>query len=346
MRTIKKLLSMTAIGLLAVSCSQSDDLSSNKSESANVPITFVTKVPGTRINVKTSSNFVNGDSVGIYSHTKTSDLANDFALTGGLFSNTKMTYNGTSWSYGDLKYWSKNTNEKLSLLAYFPYVGSAQTENVMAAPIMDASSIKFNVKIPTNLAKQKDFMWAKLTNVVTANQTTAQNLSFVHAYAQMAFKLKLAATYSGVTIKLKKLELLNLNNEGILSIDKNLSAATWSFNGTFPNYPEANFTLFDGSQTLTTSYVELGGGTNVMDYRTFVIPRTGFDDNLELQLTYDVEYADGTPTQNVVLKKSFIKSIEAGNTYIYQINVAINNISFNPPAVINMPDNNVMPEDF
>jgi len=346
MKTIKKLLSVSAIGLFAVSCSQSDELSSNKSESTNVPITFVTKVPGTRINVKSTSNFVNGDSVGIYSYSKIGDLANDFSLTGGLFSNTKMTYNGTSWSYGNLKYWSKNANEKLSLLAYFPYVKTAQTENILAAPTMDASSIKFSVKLPTTLANQKDFMWAKITNVVTANQTTAQNLSFFHAYAQMAFKLKLAATYTGVTIKLKKLELLNLNNEGTFSIDKNLSVGVWSFNGTQPNFPEANFTLFDGSQTLTTSYVELGGGTNVMDYRTFVIPRIGFDDNLELQLTYTVEYADGTPTQNVVIKKSFIKSMEAGNTYVNQINVAINNISFNPPSVQPMPENNVMPEDF
>lgn len=355
MKTIKKLLSLTTIGLLAVSCSQSDDLASNEVQNENVPITFTSKVAGTRLNVKTSSSFVTGDSVGIYSFTKTGDLANDFSLTGGLFNNTKMTYNATTstWGYGNLKYWSKGNGEKLSLLAYFPYVPSVQTENLLNIPSIGTNSkINFSVKLPTNLNDQKDFMWAKLSNVVTASQTTAQNLTFIHAYAQIGFKLKLASTYTGVTIKLKKLELLNMNNEATFSIDKNLQTSIWTFVGGMPLNPpvdinpEANFTLFNGTQNLTTSYVDLGGGTNPTDYRTFVIPNTGLDSDQELQITYEVEYADGTPTQTVVAKKSFSKTTEAGNTYLYQINIAVNSITFGAVTVISMPTNNVMPEDF
>lgn len=347
MKNFSKLLSIAAIGVFAVSCSQSEDLTSIEASNEATPITFVTKVPGTRLNVKTTSGFVQGDSVGLFSHSKSENLNNDFSLSGGLFNNTKMTYDATAskWSYGDPKYWSKKTNEKLSVLAYFPYVGSAQTANVLSAPTLVNDNITFTVKLPTDLTLQKDLMWAKIKDVTTATQTAAQNLAFSHAYGQIGFKFKLAGTYAGVTIKLKKVEILKLNNEGKFTIDRNLAATQWEFSGTYPNNPEADFTLFDGTQTLTTSYVALGGGTNVSDYRTFVIPRTGFDDNVELRLSYDIEYSDGvTPTQSVVVTNTFVKSIAAGNLYTYQIGISLSGITFNAPSVTDMTNTDAMPE--
>ena len=118
--------------------------------------------------------------------------------------NTKVTHNGSAWTYEPVQYWPNETGEnavsegvdRLSFFAYAPYVDVTPSTGVVTGD--DASGIvglsrnaavgdpwvKYYVSLDP--AKQVDFSWAvPQINMVKPNVTDVVNMQFNHALAAL-----------------------------------------------------------------------------------------------------------------------------------------------------------------
>ena len=118
--------------------------------------------------------------------------------------NTKVTHNGSAWTYEPVQYWPNETGgnavsegvDRLSFFAYAPYVDVTPSTGVVTGD--DASGIvglsrnaavgdpwvKYYVSLDP--AKQVDFSWAvPQINMVKPNVTDVVNMQFNHALAAL-----------------------------------------------------------------------------------------------------------------------------------------------------------------
>ena len=121
----------------------------------------------------------------------TGDEEYNSATTPNFMYNQKVNWNTTVWEYSPVKYWPNNTADKITFMAYSPYLdNSASTSNVTSVSTNGVTGnpyIQFSVvEDPSN---HKDLVYAKVENKSKIN-TYAEDItfSFNHALSRIGFK--------------------------------------------------------------------------------------------------------------------------------------------------------------
>lgn len=250
-------------------------------DSPKVGISFSSRFPSSRssiIDTGAKLATAGGFNVWAYSHTGTWSSA---VTRVSMLENVPVTSdnNGTSWEYGAPVYWPDS--DQVSFFAY----GPAGKATAIADPADGVPAINFVVD--NAAALQADLLIAtNIPNQLGSNygDYAPVNLTFNHALSQVKFSALLSEDFKNSngevteTVKITKVELKNVSNDGEISLQ---AGASWQVS----NESSANYTLVAGTDleniTLTTSVQRLSTEAGTM----FLMPQAVESGNIELAVT-------------------------------------------------------------
>ena len=261
-------------------------------------------------------------------------------------SDVSVTYNGggnvvANYSYDPLRYWpSDGANHLLSFFAYYPAENGAITGKTVAGAL---NEYKYNFTVPSDAANQVDFM---ISDVVKDQKYSINNgvvpLVFHHMLTQVRFRVTLDKEYANTVIKIKGLQLTNINSTGTLSVvaaaDGTVKTnSIWSAQST-----PVSFTVPVTETALTyaspASYYEPSSpaATLLMLPQTIAVDdasTTSVDEAAKLVITYTYQTTPGMTTaiedtKTVNLSKTELLSWEKNNNILYSITLGLNAIRF------------------
>ena len=206
-----------------------------------------------------------------------------------------MEKNGDSWTYSPIKYWPNNDSDRISFVAYAPYVDEGAGSNPSFSGNKVAGHPILTYTLPLTETGKQDFLVGNCLNKKSSDGVVA--LTMKHALTQVKFKIKNSetATFDAV---LTGLEIL-MPATGALSFKT--SPVSGDFNGVFTwgSY---------GAQTTLTADVTLGNGTTVpldgtaKEVASFYLFPLGDPSSLATpQLTYTISKKSPNPEEPVTL---------------------------------------------
>lgn len=159
MNKLLNVLQLCSLLLLAGGCRQDNFDGMRDAESSSDAIGFdIGFAPGTRVTTDADfeSRWERGDAVGVF--------AFDAATAAAVFTNEKLTYDGTAWkSDGDLRWKGRS----LKFYAYYPYDAGAT----------DAGAIPFEVHSDQSSAAGKGYSLSDLMTAATGEQAAGSTVS-------------------------------------------------------------------------------------------------------------------------------------------------------------------------
>jgi hypothetical protein len=309
---MKKLFFMTAVvGLALTSCSQ-EELSAPVAE--NNEITFAAPLVGknTRAVTEVGTQYDVNATFGVWAKynttTPTSWTAGDFYIgtagDHGVQAEYKAAVNG--WGFATPYYWPKNGN--LSFIAYSPY-----TAAVSATASVTGQGIQFT-DYTVGDAADVDLLFSEVArnktkaDVNTVAPWSGIDIAFKHALSSVRFAVKTKETYTGTTIKVKNINVLNAYsvadfNQGLANTDDAVTgpASTnpcWSEYATERSYTAFNSATPDKQITVgaTALYVHNGTASATANTTDLIL----LPQNLEAgnQVKVQVEYTITSPNGN------------------------------------------------
>lgn len=195
--SMKHLLPAFALGLLLAACGAEDGVP-GVPQAGDCPIGFSTTVEET-VTRSNDSNTGNLLSMGIFAYYTggndwtTSDLPN-------FMYNQPVTRTGSTapWTYSPLKYWPNNPADKLSFMAYAPYVKEAANSNPTFSGVTAGGypSLDYTVLAAEN--EQTDLLVAvPLMNRSYATDNGKVSFTMEHALTRVAVFVKSSDNVSG-----------------------------------------------------------------------------------------------------------------------------------------------------
>lgn len=230
--------------LVLTSCSNDTEGISETANSANLvsfrAISDKTETKATPTDVGNFSNFTVNASATNVPNPATFNFMSALPVTRGV---------GTSgvWSYAPAKYWP--TSGSVNFFAYSP----AGSRNITAlTPSGATSTIEYTVPLTYSVNKptQEDFIVA--TNSASSGSVT---LAFGHALSMVSFQATNAM--SAMTVVVKGISLVNLDNTGTLTLDATGASYAWSNNTTFDQKYEASLPVAGVSLAPNTTSPQL-----------------------------------------------------------------------------------------
>ena len=309
--------------LTLVSCS-SDDLNSlSDNSSKNEAISFdgylgrsAVAVNGSRGSVldKPALQSAGFGVFGNYSSTE------DETFGFNLFKNQKVTgttSNGsTTWTYGDVKYWPSTGH--IDFWAYAPHDTKYDEDNALKGS-------KINFIVESNVAEQKDLLWANAKNKTIKNIAADGNkvkFHFTHALSRLGFTVKLNGKPStDATITLKSIKLAGSATESTpgafyTSGDIDLATGLWD-QATLNN--KQNLNWFSGSEKVTSASKS---NTDLNTDYLFVIPQEFSAANgLYVIVEYDIKYNGITETMPNTVHKQLTQKFAQGKAYMINLTI-------------------------
>ncbi|MEG0725212.1 MAG: fimbrillin family protein, partial [Mucinivorans sp.] len=188
------LIGFAACTLVLASCSSKnkiDDLGGGKTDDA---ISFSTSVKGSRgTAIENNGNIATaGGNFGVTAFFSTGDTP---PYMGTAVAGAEIVF-GTSWGYkvaADARYWPDAT----TILDFYGYTPFTDANRKADLTFTRAGGMVFtNYEVPTDVAAQKDFMWAYTSTVKAANVAMAFN----HALVRVNFKAKMVTPNMKVDI--------------------------------------------------------------------------------------------------------------------------------------------------
>ena len=285
------LLAGTAI-LLLNSCQEKLELNSiERCYDSSDEIQFQNYVTGMTRASRNSSNFINGDSIGVYGYQKSNEGSS--VEVSKIFNNQKVTYNKTAntWEYSPVKYWEKSST--YDFYAIFPYsktsgINYTFTDNKFAINDFSVEDDKDN---------QVDIMIAKRKIDQPSYQVV--NFEFNHVLSNVSFLFKTADDFSPIGIS--QVEVLSFKVTNLYS------TGTFTQNGWVGN-------AYDGEWTGQTTKYDLQGmdvdnfaftpaqpvapatttqQTAVNLYTDLLLLPQEFADDAQIEIKYKITYDDG-----------------------------------------------------
>lgn len=232
------------------------------------------------------------------------------------FPETTFAKNATGvWSGQPARYWP--TTGKMDFAAYSPADAGTAKEPTYA----EGNISKISVVCPDNNA-QNDILYGDLLDNVTCPQTAPVAMKFHHALAQIVLKFKQgqAAAADTYQITVKKVVL----NDVVLGGTLNITPAATSTISWEPKNTAIALQVNTADLTLTDDYAAntLQGVLLVPDVQT------------KVTIIYDITIDGNTNevAQDVDLKDTAIDEGNwlAGRKYIYNLNINLKEIEFNP----------------
>lgn len=288
--------------------------------------------------------------------------------------NQKVNWNNTNWEYSPVKYWPNNTSDKITFMAYSPYldnsVSTSKVTSVSANNVSNNPYIQFTVvDDPTN---HKDLIYAKVDNKSKTN-TYAEDITFNfnHALSRIGFKCigmydeinedingnyddyTHTSTDANTSVTVQKIVLKGkFNTTGQLD----LYSGDWTKIGSNEN-TEVTYTISndpndddntDDSElnNISTSSSELSGQLNKDTEFIMIVPSysTEEDDNIKditIQVIYTITTTDGAidggsvSVKNDVTSAPFEFNFAPGKAYTFNLHFGLQSVKFSATQTIN-----------
>ena len=209
--------------------------------------------------------------------------------------------------------------------------------------------------------QQYDFMFSKRTfNQQGTNYTHTDDpyegvdIVFQHALSAIRFKVKAAGTYTGTTININSIKVLNAYSKA--DFDENLTdGSTYTKTAIWKNFASRNtvgYEVVKTNQDLTTTAVEITDHNDLLMIPQAMLDNTDIKNSIKIEVKYTITNAGGA-----VIDQSYIINLadtdangtadylqgkegnetaadivewEMGKRYTYYITVGLNKIYFNP----------------
>ena len=180
-----------------------------------------------------SSTFANGDDFNVYGF-KTISAANTTVFDGDV-----VSYDGTDWTYTNLRFWDPNA-------ASYTFYAASPAGKIASA---NAQTGAFTSSSITFAGNDNDVLVADKKVVANADFNNPVNLSFNHIASLVDFKVKKHAEIAAATVAVTSFQISNIDNTGTFSV-----ADTYATS----NHPDVTWT-----PTARGSYSNTSGVTSV-----------------------------------------------------------------------------------
>lgn len=274
--------------------------------------------------------------------------------------NVTVSYDGnlSGWAPATSYYWPKNGS--LTFIAYSPATLKA-TEDITVG----ATGIQIkDYNVDTDAAKQVDLLFSERAynkesvddNIsgsgetgeypsVTDDRYAGVHLSFKHALSSILFTARTKGTYTGTTITLKEISLLNIKSSGYFSQklkDANgettaANAEVWSGQNEPEDYVISGLNqVLDANayypSTNGTGSPTVADGLRKSDFILLPQKFEAYDPIPTIQVKYTIESPDSDPIDQVqdVSLRTLTEEWKWGYRYIYNIIIALDKIYFEP----------------
>ena len=356
---MKKLFFMSAVvGLTLTSCSQ-EELNAPLAEN-NSEITFATPVVGknARAVTEVGTNYGKDYTFGVWAKYNTEAstswtagqfyIGTDAAADHGVQAAYKDAVNG--WAFATPYYWPKNGN--LSFIAYSPF-----TAAVSATATVTGEGIQFT-NYTVGDAADVDLLFSEVSrnktkaDINTVAPYSGIDVQFKHALSSVRFAVKTKEAYTGTTIKVQNIEILNAYSEGDFNqgLADNATAVTATDNKCWTGHAEErDYTAFTGDITVAyaAKYVH-NGSTNASENKTdlILLPQELVHTATTKTVTVKVNYTIQSPSGNVLNQVTTLPLADywlRGNRYTYTVVFGLDEIYLDP-TVDTWADVNSAPE--
>lgn len=191
---IKRLWPIGMSLLLATACTTDGE---EGAESPSVPLVFSTTVDAqTRGGALTTDNL---SSAGVFAYFTNGAFDASTAKPNFMY-NQKLEKSGGAWTYSPLKYWPNNENDRITFVAYAPYVDEATPggSNLSFTGLAAAGYPVLTYTVPAKEADQTDLLAAaplkdRYYSAVTGSSI---KLDMQHALTKVTFKVKSGDKYA------------------------------------------------------------------------------------------------------------------------------------------------------
>ena len=286
---MKKSYLMIAAAALFAACASNDTYKENVSE--DVPITFqqsgienLTKAALTLDWFKTSGNAfgVNGYKSGTQ-----------------IFTNEKVTSNGTDWTHPTIRFWDKAAEDAYNFYAYAPYSESAPTFNNTSGYTFTSTKIITDI---TAEGADKAVAWKTNTDYAECCATHPNHVELVfnHVLSKLGFAIKTTQDVidAEATITVKKIEL-DFPTAATSQWAQTAAGAAAGVT-TFTTYAEKDGSTYETEvysnstgTPLTASAAAIGN-----TYIVYPVNATNSEHVFGVKVTYDIRYKDGVSETN------------------------------------------------
>ena len=141
--------------------------------------------------VENGKNMPNGGSFGVYAYYRLNSGSTASSYSAELANNTKVTNNGTAFTYSPTAKWPGQAGEQLAFFGYYPWQDQSTTpaagDPVIAATPIAANAISLSYTTPADPAKHVDLMYAYTP---FTGGFAPVDMEFHHALTRVNFKGK------------------------------------------------------------------------------------------------------------------------------------------------------------
>ena len=315
------ILALTA-ALAAVGCSKSFEV--EPASGTAVGFSTWTNVL-TKARTAGSSTFVNDD-FNVYGF-KTINAANTTVFNGDA-----VSYDGTDWTYDNLRFWDPNASS-------YTFYAASPADKIASA---DAQTGEFTSNSIAFAGNDNDVLVADKKVVAKADYNNPVNLSFNHIASLVDFKVKKHAEIAAATVAVTSFQLNNIDNVGTFSVNDAYTSShpvvTWS--------PTARGAYSNTSGVTSVATLPDNVGTDGSDFlinNLIAMPQTFRTDaniqtvTIEYSITSGGDTVTNTATFNLKTfdnvddkdnEDTLIGGWEGGKHYTFYITINANAIVF------------------
>lgn len=290
--------------LLATGCTTDGE---EGAESPSVPLVFSTSVDAqTRGGALTTDNL---SSAGVFAYFTNGAFDASTAQPNFMY-NQKLEKSGGAWTYSPLKYWPNNENDRITFVAYAPYVDET-TPGGSNPSFTGLTAVGYPVltyTVPAKEADQTDLLAAAplKDRYYSAATGSSIKLDMQHALTKVTFKVKSGDKYA------KKVTSLSVTAAAKGELHYKDGGFEWkNISGTreyTPTTATVNFAATDAGKDIATFYL---------------LPSSAVTPTFSV--TYEVNAADGAQIHQKIITNQALPTSplwEAGKSVVYTINLA------------------------
>ena len=322
---MKKIMIIAVAAIALAACSKTFD--HNKTEGAAIGFGTWTENL-TKARTQGDNTFVNGDNFNVYGF-KTISAANTTVFNGDV-----VSYDGTDWTYSNLRFWDPNATS-------YTFYAASPAGKIASA---NAQTGEFTSSSITFAGNDNDVLVADKKVVEKASFGTAPvPLVFNHIASLVDFKVKKHSEIAAATVAITSFQISNIDNIGTFSVNDAYTdshpVVTWNptaHAGTYSNTsgvtsvaPLPDNIGTDGSDFLINHLVAMPQtfrtDSNIQTV-TIEYTITSGGDTINNSATFNLKTFDNVDDKDN--EDTIIGGWEGGKHYIFYITINANAITF------------------
>ena len=220
------------------------------------------------------------------------------------------------WNYSPIKYWSNNTNDKVSFFAYAPFEtsptnGASKGIRLPANTATGTPSINFSIN--SSIANQVDLVYASAKD----KNREVVDFQFKHALSRIGFSAKTAAAYS------EEIKVTNISVSGKVYPSATFTFSDQSNNGSWGSHAttvNAGITYAPNNIALTTTAQQI----NAANQYIMIIPQNFAGTN---KVTIGTTYTVNGALPGITSSEDIDFNFEQGKAYNITLNISVDKIT-------------------